>query len=160
RTYGAGRSSPGGNGAAVRDDLGLTCVALSRAGAGLPADAVAAGKGAGGGAALGRDADRGNQRQGGLDGVPRPGSTGAEGLARSQAGRGGGGGVGARAHDLVVVGSPQAKRRRAERQSCPTARQAEDAAQTYTEDGLMLPQLLPMLAVPATPFDSPEYSFE
>ena len=24
----------------------------------------------------------------------------------------------------------------------------------------MLPQVLPMLAVPATPFDSPEYSFE
>ena len=24
----------------------------------------------------------------------------------------------------------------------------------------MLPQLLPMLAVPAAPFDSPEYSFE
>jgi ATP-dependent DNA ligase len=24
----------------------------------------------------------------------------------------------------------------------------------------MLPRLLPMLAVPATPFDSPEYSFE
>src|SRR5262249_3834242 len=34
------------------------------------------------------------------------------------------------------------------------------AAQACAEDGVMLPRLLPMLAVPATPFDSPEYSFE
>ena len=36
----------------------------------------------------------------------------------------------------------------------------EDASQTCPEDGVMLPQVLPMLAVAAEPFDSPEYCFE
>jgi hypothetical protein len=36
----------------------------------------------------------------------------------------------------------------------------EDVIEAVPEDGVMLPRLLPMLAVPAAPFDSPEYSFE
>jgi ATP-dependent DNA ligase len=51
-------------------------------------------------------------------------------------------------------------RGRAERQWGRAAGEAEDAAQTGPEDGVMLPQLLPMLAVSAEPFDSPEYCFE
>jgi len=36
----------------------------------------------------------------------------------------------------------------------------EDAAQARPEDGVMLPQVLPMLAVAAEPFDAPECCFE
>src|SRR5262249_46478040 len=63
-----------------------------------------------------------------------------------------------------------AKRRRAERKrrrasgrgqdAYPGADQGTDQSQACPEDCVMLPRLLPMLAVPATPFDSPEYSFE
>src|SRR5262249_57959699 len=67
---------------------------------------------------------------------------------------------GAAAGDLVVAGSAAAKRPRAERQEYHAEGRGEDAAQTYSEDGVMLPQVLPMLAVAAEPFDSPEYSFE
>src|SRR5262249_8749392 len=38
--------------------------------------------------------------------------------------------------------------------------QGEACAEAGAEDGVMLPQVLPMLAVAAEPFDSPEYSFE
>ena len=44
--------------------------------------------------------------------------------------------------------------------ACPGARQGTDESQAYPEDGVMLPRVSPMLAVPATPFDSPEHSFE
>ena len=49
--------------------------------------------------------------------------------------------------------------------ACCTARDrasgpGKGVAQACSEDGVMLPRLLPMLAVPAAPFDSPEYSFE
>ena len=41
-----------------------------------------------------------------------------------------------------------------------TTNQSQGAAQAGPEDRLMLPKPLPMLAVPAEPFDSPEYCFE
>jgi hypothetical protein len=41
-----------------------------------------------------------------------------------------------------------------------TPGQAPGVPQAGEEDGIMLPQLLPMLAMPAAPFDTPEYSFE
>ena len=49
--------------------------------------------------------------------------------------------------------------------ACCTARDrasgpGKGVAQACSEDGVMLPRLLPMLAVPAAPFDSSEYSFE
>src|SRR5262249_53663622 len=98
--------------------------------------------------------------EGGLDGVSRPGGAGGKGPDRSQACRAGGGSVGARAHDPAALGSAPKERRNAERGGCHAADQAEDAAQAHSEDGVMLPRLLPMLAMPAAPFDSPEFSFE
>src|SRR5262249_50081432 len=127
---------------------------------GLPADGLAAGQGTCGRAAPGQDADRGGRRQGGLAGVSRPVGPGSEGSDRGQAGRAGGGGVGAGAHDLGAAGGAQEKRRNAEREGCHAAGQGEDTSQARSEDGVMLPRLLPMLAVPVTPFDSSEYSFE
>src|SRR5262249_38259391 len=88
------------------------------------------------------------------------GGAGAEGVDRSQAGRTGHSGVGAGAHDPATAGGAQEKRRHAEREGGHAASQGEDAPQAGPEDGVMLPQILPMLAVPAAPFDSPEYSFE
>src|SRR5262249_41580211 len=41
-----------------------------------------------------------------------------------------------------------------------TLDQSQGAAEARPEDGVMLPRLLPMLAVPAGPFDSPDYCFE
>jgi hypothetical protein len=38
--------------------------------------------------------------------------------------------------------------------------QGPGVPQAGFEDGVRLPRLLPMLAVPATPFDAPDYSFE
>src|SRR5262249_51996477 len=121
---------------------------------------LAAGQGTGGGAAPGRDADRGSRRQGGLDGLSRPGSAGGEGLDRSQAGRADWSSAGAGAHDPAAAGSAEAKRRRAEREEDRASGPGQGVAQARSEDGVMLPRLLPMLAVPAAPFDSPEYSFE
>src|SRR5262249_29424596 len=69
----------------------------------------------------------------------------------------------AAAGGLVVAGSAAAKRPRAERQEYQAEGRGEDAAQTYSEDGVMLPQVLPMLAVAAVeaePVDSPEDCFE
>src|SRR5262249_54966008 len=166
---GAGRSSPGGAGPASKHEPGLARVALSRAGAGLSPDGVAVGERAGRGAALGGDVDRGGRRQGGLDGVSRPGSRRAEGLDRGQAGRAGGGKGRSAAADLVALGSVAAKPRRAERKrrrvlgreevAYPVG-QGANKPQACAADMVMLPRLLPMLAVPAAPFDSPEYGFE
>src|SRR5262245_24092873 len=110
--------------------------------------------------APGGDVDRRGGRESELDRLCRPGGAGAEELDRSQAGRAAGGGDRAAAGDLVVAGSAAAKRPRAERQEYQAEGRGEDAAQTYSEDGMMLPQVMPMLAVAAEPFDSPEYSFE
>src|SRR5262249_32074018 len=96
----------------------------------------------------------------GLDSLSRPGGAGGEGVDRSQASRAGNRGVGAGAHDPATVGGAPEKRRYAEREGGHAARQGEDAAQAGSEDGVMLPQVLPMLAVPAAPFDSLEYNFE
>src|SRR5439155_9089842 len=57
-------------------------------------------------------------------------------------------------------GGAREKRRDAEREGGRASSPREDAAQARPEDGVMLPRLLPMLAVPAAPFDSSEYSFE
>src|SRR5262249_25873405 len=121
---------------------------------------MAFGRGADGRAALGRQAHRGGRRQGGLDGVPRPGGAGGEGPDRSQAGRAGGGGDGAAARDLAAFGGAAEERRGAEWQGGHASSQGEDVPETCPQDGVMLPRLLPMLVVPAAPFDSPEYSFE
>jgi hypothetical protein len=43
--------------------------------------------------------------------------------------------------------------------SLSIATEREGTAETRPENGLMLPQTLPMLAVAAEPFDSPEYCF-
>src|SRR5262249_9651845 len=117
-------------------------------------------KGAGRGAALGGDADRGGCWEGGLDGVSRPGGRGAEGLDRRQAGRARGGKGRSAAADLVALGGAREKRRHAEREGGQAASQGKNPAQACPEDRVMLPRLLPMLALPATPFDSSEYSFE
>src|SRR5262249_47247615 len=98
--------------------------------------------------------------QGGLDRLSRSDGAGAEDLDRSQAGRTAGGSGSAAADDPIVVGCAEAKRQWAKRQVYRAEGRGEDAAQTYPEDGLMLPQVLPMLAVAAEPFDSPEYCFE
>src|SRR5207249_389492 len=83
-----------------------------------------------------------------------------KGLDRSQAGRAGSGDVVAGTHDLAAAGGAQEKRRNAEREGYHAAGPGEDAAQARSEDRVMLPRLLPMLAVPAAPFDSTEYSYE
>src|SRR5262249_40016012 len=159
-TDGAGRPSPSGPGPASRDDAGIARFALPRAGPGLPADGVANGQRACGRAALGRDADRGGRRQGGLVGLSRPSSAGVESPDRSQGGRAWCSGVSAGTHDPAAAGGAQKERWNPGGEARRTAYQAEDTANARPEDGVMLPQVLPMLAVPAAPFDSSEYSFE
>src|SRR5262249_35275198 len=131
-----------------------------RAGAGLPADGLAPEARAGRRGAPGRDADRRGQRHGGLDRLSRSDGGGTEEFDRSQAGRAAGRTSGAAAHDPAAAGSAPAKRRGGQRQGNSESGQAEGVAEAPPEDGLMLPQLRPMLAVAAEPFDSPEYSFE
>src|SRR5262249_6607533 len=108
----------------------------------------------------GRDADRRGGRQGGLDRLSRSDGPGAEDFDRSQARRAAHGSGSATADDSVALGRAEAKRRWAERQEYRAEGRGEDAAQTCREDSVMLPQVLPMLAVAAPPFDSPEYCFE
>src|SRR5262249_37350503 len=133
---------------------------LSRACAGLPADGLAHETRAGRRAAPGRNADRRGGRQGELDRLSRSDSAGAEDLDRSQTGRTAGRSGSAAADDSVAVGCAEAKRQWAQRQGDFESGEREGAAEARPEDGVMLPQVLPMLAVAAEPFDSPEYCFE
>src|SRR5262249_50756917 len=120
--------------------------------------------------ALGRAADRGGQRAGGLEGVSRSGGAGAQGLAGSQAGWAGRGHHHAGADAPAAVGGVAAKPGRAQRPRGPATGPGEEVhavsgvreapPQAEPEDGMRLTRPLPMLAVPAAPFDSTEYSFE
>jgi hypothetical protein len=53
--------------------------------------------------------------------------------------------------DPAVAGGAPKERRNAEREGKRAASLGEGVAQTSPEDGVMLPRLLPMLAVPAAP---------
>src|SRR5262249_9611666 len=99
-------------------------------------------------------------REGGLDRLCRPVGAGAEELDRSQAGRAAGGGDRAAAGNLVAVRCAEGKRPGGQRQKDIKSGQAEGCAEACPEDGVTLPQVMPMLAVAAKPFDSSEYCFE
>src|SRR5262249_19253217 len=69
-------------------------------------------------------------------------------------------------HDRTGAGHPAApaglaaERRRAGRRRRCHAGQEPSVPQAGQEDSVMVPRLLPMLAVSAAPVDAPEYSFE
>jgi hypothetical protein len=66
----------------------------------------------------------------------------------------------AAAGDPVAARGAERKRSGPKRQGGFASGPGEDRSQAYPEDGVMVPQIMPMLAVAAEPFDSPEYSFE
>src|SRR5262249_7602979 len=70
------------------------------------------------------------------------------------------GGDGAGAGERVAARCTEGKRTGGQMQEGIKPGKGEAVAQTCSEDGVMLPQVLPMLAVAAKPFDSPDYSFE
>src|SRR5262249_18803929 len=90
----------------------------------------------------------------------RSDGAGVEDFDRSQAGRTAGGSGSAAADDSVALGCAEGKRSGGQRQGGFESGQGETVAEARPEDGVMLPQVLPMLAVAAEPFDSPEYCFE
>src|SRR5262249_920155 len=150
----------GGVGPPGRHDAGAARSPLSRACAGLPADGLAHERRAGRRAAVGRDVDPRRRRQGGLDRLSRSDGAGAKDLDRSQAGRTARGSGSAAADDSVAVGCAQAERPRTHQQGGFESGQGKGAAEARPEDGVMLPQVLPMLAGAAEPFGSPAYCFE
>src|SRR5262249_14428839 len=116
---------------------------------------------AGGRAAPGWDVNRRGRRQGGLGRLSRSGGAGAEDLDRSQAGRAAGrSDDGATADDPAAVGGAAAERQGGPRQGGFVCGDGKGVAEACWEDGGMLPQVSPMLAVAAESFDSPEYGFE
>src|SRR5262249_35098074 len=156
----ARRLSPGGVGPPGRYDSRSACPSLSRAGARLPADGLAYERGTGRRAAPGRDADRRGGWQGGLDRLSRSVSAGVENVDRGQASRAAGRSDGAAADDPAAVGGAAPKRPGGKRQGGFACGEGKGVAEACSEDGVMVPQIMPMLAVPAEPFDSPEYCFE
>src|SRR5262249_56154379 len=70
------------------------------------------------------------------------------------------GGDGAGAGERVAARCTEGKRTGGQMQEGIKPGQGEAVAEACAEDGVMLPQGLPMLAVAAKPFDSPDYSFE
>src|SRR5262249_23202862 len=91
---------------------------------------------------------------------PRSVSAGAKEFDRSKAGRTGRGAGSAAADNSVVVGCAEAKCPGTQRQGGIESGQRESASEARPEDGVMVPQVLPMLAIGSEPFDAPEYCFE
>src|SRR5262249_482973 len=151
---------PGRTGSTGRYDLGVARPALSRTRPCLPADGLAHETRAGRRVAPGHDADRRGGRQGGLDRLCRSVGARAEDLDRGQVCRAEGRSDRAAADDPVAARCPEGKRAGGQRQEDIKPGQGEAVAEARSEDGVMLPQVMPMLAVVAKPFDSPDYSFE